>query len=357
LRRLSPETKKARPDACYVGRDLGRGYVHQLDAGGGGQQLSGPGNRQRPLELRVDAQGVAGEDGHANARGRHGQVGDLQDLAALVAQLVLLDRLVVDQVTGERQDVEGDRSDVLRGRRELDGAPVPAQLDRLVPGGPDLLVQLGDRRPAAARDGLVGGHHQAAQAGLVVEHLQRRHGHHGRAVRVGDDPLGHRVQGVGVDLGHHEGHVGVLAPRRAVVDHDGAGRGDQRCVAPGGGGPVGAQGDVDAGVVGALGVLHLDVPASPRQAAPGRARRAEEPHVVGREGPLGQDRPEHLADLARRTKDPDSHGPNGRPAASVASRGFRPVRRPCATTRPPARPRPPGSRTRCGWVRWRSSRC
>ena len=80
---------------------------------------------------------------------------------------------------------------------------------------------------AGAGDGLVGRHHHALDGGVVVQGLQRHHQLHGRAVGIGDDVLlgvaGHRV---GVDLGHDQRHVLVVAPGRGVVDDDAALGGD-----------------------------------------------------------------------------------------------------------------------------------
>ena len=45
-------------------------------------------------------------------------------------------------------------------------------------------------------------------------------------------PLGIVSRACGVDLRHHERHVGVHAPRRRVVDDDRAGRGDRAAPAP-----------------------------------------------------------------------------------------------------------------------------
>ena len=87
----------------------------------------------------------------------------------------------------------------------------------------DLRGQFLDTGQAAAGHRLVGRHDQPDQPGLVVQHLEHRHRGHGGAVRVGDDassgPSVADIPGE-VDLGDHQRHVGVLAPRRRVVDHD-----------------------------------------------------------------------------------------------------------------------------------------
>ena len=109
-----------------------------------------------------------------------------------------------------RQHVEGDLVRVDRGDR------VAAVEHRA-----RLAAQLVDRRLAGAGDRLVGGDDEALDPGRVVERLQRDDHLHGRAVRVGDDPLVAR-EVVGVDLGDDERHVVVHAPVAGVVDDDGA---------------------------------------------------------------------------------------------------------------------------------------
>ena len=89
---------------------------------------------------------------------RHGEVGDAEDLAALVAQLLLLvglERAVVDELAGERQHVEGDRLDELLGHRELDRGAVVGELAGAVDDLADLLVELvdADEPGAATRPG------------------------------------------------------------------------------------------------------------------------------------------------------------------------------------------------------------
>ena len=111
-------------------------------------------------------------------------------------------------------------------RGKSTAAPSRGQRRRPVDHLPGLLVELLDAGPAGAGDGLVGAGDHAAQPGHVVQRLQHRHGGHGRAVRVGDDALGDRVQEVGVDLGDDERHVRVHAPGRGVVDDDGPGGGE-----------------------------------------------------------------------------------------------------------------------------------
>ena len=59
-----------------------------------------------------------------------------------------------------------------------------------------------------------------------MERAKHGHGHHGRAVGVGDDPLRAPVEILRVDLGDDQRDVGVHAPGRGVVDHRDAGGGE-----------------------------------------------------------------------------------------------------------------------------------
>ncbi len=123
--------------------------------------------------------------------------------------------------------------------------------------------------PVAADD-------QALQAGLVVQHLEDRHRGHRGAVRVGDDALRRVLQRFRVHLADDEGDLGVLAPRRRVVDDDRTGRGEARGLCPGQRRTGREQRDVDALqiLIGRRGdVLDHDLLAAERQLLP--AERAE----------------------------------------------------------------------------------
>ena len=92
-----------------------------------------------------------------------------------------------------------------------------------------LREQLVHRLLAGARDRLIGRDHDARDLGLVVQRLERDHELRGRAVRIGDDALLAEARDrVGVDLGHDQRNVGVVAPARGVIDHDRAGGRDLR---------------------------------------------------------------------------------------------------------------------------------
>ena len=79
-----------------------------------------------------------------------GEVGELEDLAALVAELLLLvglERAVVDERAGERHHVERDRPGELGRRGEVDRVAVERERRGAVDDLAHLLVELGRRRP------------------------------------------------------------------------------------------------------------------------------------------------------------------------------------------------------------------
>jgi CubicO group peptidase (beta-lactamase class C family) len=89
---------------------------------------------ERALELEVERERVAGEDGHAHARARDRELGQVEDLAALVAQLELfLGVVVLAEHVVERDHVEADRHRPLARRAELDRVAVAAPAHRSPP--------------------------------------------------------------------------------------------------------------------------------------------------------------------------------------------------------------------------------
>ena len=81
---------------------------------------------------------------------------------------------------------------------------------------------------ARPRDRLVGADDDAPDPRGVVQRLERDDHLDGRAVGVGDDPLGASGDVVGIDLGHDQRDVGVHPEGARVVDDHGAGRGGDR---------------------------------------------------------------------------------------------------------------------------------
>jgi hypothetical protein len=83
--------------------------------------------------------------------------------------------------------------------------------------GLGLPVQLVHGALAGAGDGLVGGHDHPLDPDAVEDRAERHHRLHGRAVGVRDDAAV-VLEGVGVHLGDHQGHVVGHAPLGGVVD-------------------------------------------------------------------------------------------------------------------------------------------
>jgi hypothetical protein len=82
---------------------------------------------------------------------------------------------------------------------------------------------------ARAGDRLVGGDDDALDGGAVVQRLQRDDKLRRRAIGIGDDVLlAEALDRVGIDLGHDQRHLGIVAPGRGIVDDDAALRGDLR---------------------------------------------------------------------------------------------------------------------------------
>ena len=268
----------------------------RVHAGGVGQDLGGPLGGQGPVELGRDGQRVAGEHRHPDAGGEHRQVragpGSCGSRCAACAPR----RSRRSRRPAGRRPCGITLKATVAGKTtdspEVDGPAVGDEGERPVGALADLLLELGGAGQAGATGRLVGADRQADEARLAVERRQGRHGHHGRAVGVGHDALGQVGQQVGVDLGDHQGDLGVHAPGRGVVDHDRAlaprpsGRG------PGtGGGPGGEEGEVEARLVGGGGVLDGDRRALPVDGAPGRAGRGEEAELVDRERPARRGSP------------------------------------------------------------------
>ena len=155
--------------------------------------------------------GVAGEDRHAHAGRRDLEVGQAEDLARFVAVLlflVRLERAVLDDRELQRDHVVRNRHRVHRGGREVDRPAVEGEIGRPVRRLGQLLGQLAHRVDAAARHRLVRGDDQAGEPGLVVQRLEDRDGHHGRAVRVGHDALGDRASASALASGTTRGTSG-----------------------------------------------------------------------------------------------------------------------------------------------------
>src|SRR5207244_38868 len=130
--------------------------------------------QHRPLELDVDGLGVADRHRHAHAGGAHAQVGQVEDLARLVDHLAFFAVQAVPLVAADLGD------QVLMNLVGIDLARqlVTAHLRRR------LRVQLVDRTPAGAGNGLIRVDHDALDRVDLMARPQGDHHLNGRAVRT-----------------------------------------------------------------------------------------------------------------------------------------------------------------------------
>ena len=146
------------------------------------------GRRERCLRFDPHRLGVAHDDRDSHARRADGQIGKLEDLACLLAELDLL--VVLEAV-------------------EL---PVHAQL--MVVGV--LRPELGDGVGACARHRLVRRDPHALEPGGVVQRCERHRQRNRAAVRVRDDP-GVLERALAIHLGHDERDTRLEPESRRLV--------------------------------------------------------------------------------------------------------------------------------------------
>ena len=319
----TPGSLRIRPTRRVVDAGCGQRsrHVDQLHTRRGGEQLGGALRRNRLGELGIDRQRVAGEHRHPHAGAADREVGDAEDLAALVAQLLVLVGLagaVVDQLPGQRYHVERDRRDVLAGRREvharrrrapgLDAATITARACEASSSTP---------ASAAARNRLVGRGDHPHQPRLVVQRLEHRHGGHGGAVRVGDDALGQPLaQHVAVEVDLADTTSGTSGSLRQAEELSittapaSANRGacTRDMVAP-------AENSAMSSPLGsAVSASSTSIScAAERQLAARERAEAKNRTLVDREVALLEQRPHHRADLAGRADDSDGRTTAHRP--------------------------------------------
>ena len=221
---------------------------------------------------------VGAEHRHTHAHGRHVQPGGVQNLAGLALHLHLLVGVVIVE--------EGvDLRDEIAEELCLELADF-----QLVAGGivGNLPFKLGHAGGTGAGSGLVGSHVDALYGAEAVDGCQGHEHLDGCTVGVADD-VARAHEGVGgIDLGHYQGHVGVHAESRRVVDHHGSAGGDDVGVFLRHGGTGADKGHLEAGekfgVVGEL--LDHVVVAAKGVCASGGAGRAEETESVDGKGLL-----------------------------------------------------------------------
>ncbi len=135
--------------------------IRELYAWGVSQHLCGLLGSDLFSKLRVNHQRVAGEDGNTHAGARNQQIGSVQNLARLVAQLLLLvgfQGAVVDEIASNRHRVERDLRHVRAVVNVVDCVAVESQLGEvLLNGGLGLVLQGLHAGKTGTRGGLVGG--------------------------------------------------------------------------------------------------------------------------------------------------------------------------------------------------------
>ena len=143
----------------------------------------------------------------------------MHDLARLVKHLHLLLRV---GVIGEHVDM----GNYVVGQLECELA------DRRLPAGAQLGIlrdQFVHRRGACPAGRLVGRNVYAADVREILDRLQRHDHLDRRAVGVGDNAARSVLRIAGIDLGHHQGHIGIHAEGARIVDHNGSMPGDRLC--------------------------------------------------------------------------------------------------------------------------------
>ncbi len=161
---------------------------------------------------------MRGEDRHPHRGRRNQQFGLLEDLPDLVDQLDFLARVsALDKFVDMRNQVERN---LMRKKFRLDRLALRPRHR--------LLAQFRNPIDARAGDRLETGRDHAPETPQVVDRLERHHGDDRRAIRTGHDALV-TARGGGVDLGHHQRHVGVHSIGARLVHDDRARLDRDRC--------------------------------------------------------------------------------------------------------------------------------
>ena len=148
---------------------------------------------------------MATHHGHPDGGGADLHGGIVEDLLGLMVELHLL----LGEVVFEE--------DVTMGQAvPVDGVGVDAGGVRTLA----LLLELVDSRLSGSGYALVRAHDGPADEEAVVKRFERHDQLDRRAIGVGDDEG--VTDGIRVDFRYHQGHAGVHAPGRAVVDDRGA---------------------------------------------------------------------------------------------------------------------------------------
>ena len=171
------------------------------------------------FEFHVHGFGMAAVHGHADRGGRNAHIVIVKDLLGLVHHLhFFLGIQVVQEDVNLRDQVKGDGIMLLQaGRRQDVGNHLPA-----FRVGFRLVRQLVDAFLAGAADCLVGGNHDAFDAGQVIQRLQGHAHDDGGTVGVGDDAFMFQDR-LGIDLGNDQRHFRIHTEGAGVIDDNCAG--------------------------------------------------------------------------------------------------------------------------------------
>ena len=181
------------------------------------------------MKLGIDRLAVASDNGNTCHCGGDGDGVVAQYLASLVDQLLFLGGVsVLAKIAAVGEQV----AEYLVGICLAMGAHVGEQGGGVASFGSMegfFLLQLTHRLDTCSGNALIGADDQSFELVLLVQARQCQHHLDGAAVGVGNDVV-IAFHHVDVYLGNHQRLVGILAPRRRVVDHHGAFGGKQGCI-------------------------------------------------------------------------------------------------------------------------------
>mmetsp|Transcript_56500 Transcript_56500/g.138669 ORF Transcript_56500/g.138669 Transcript_56500/m.138669 type:complete len:483 (-) Transcript_56500:56-1504(-) len=277
--------------------------IDNLDARRLGEEGRGGSGRDGLLRLDDHRLSVRAEGRDAHRRARHRKIGDPHDLLALPRDLHFLLGVTVGlEHVDVGDDVEGKGvGEELVGRDSPLGA-----VDNLGDPVPQLSHALG----ASAGSGLVRRHEHLLEAELLVKGPEGHDADGRRAVGVGNELLRALARVVGVDLGHAQRDVLLVAEGRRVVDHHRAVVTLSHLLAPLLGEVAADRHEDDVKLAGAgqREILDFNSPPLGLHLPAGGALRAEQAELPHVEAALLEDPDDLLADGTRRAADADLEG-------------------------------------------------
>ena len=178
------------------------------------------------FELSLNAHAMRRKDSHAHTGACSKQAWNMQNLAAFIAPLLLLIRLlttVIHNRPNKRHSVECNCLHNLSRLRECNSRAIEHKLVcSLVKSCLSLINQLQHTITARASNSLVRGCHQTLQSKIIVQYLHRRHSRHRGAVRICNNTAWHIVQIFWINLSHNQRNIIMHTPLRRIVNNVGA---------------------------------------------------------------------------------------------------------------------------------------